>query len=189
MVRRTNQYMAKNSDLLSTISDKQRIEILRKNWMSHEARWQMAAFEAMGWEKGNALNQTIIREMGKVMMHRLMNALGNPEVKNVEELDAVCSAAMDLYYPPPTFVYHFDRLSETSLLGVIEKCAILENVKKAGVTDFYECGCFAMRSGWYEALGVEAKEELGKCLKRGDETCEIVLKVNKWRKDNPSTQI
>jgi hypothetical protein len=123
--------------------------------------------------------------MGKVMMHRLMNALGNPEVKNIEELEAVCSAAMNLYYPPPTFVYRFERLSNTSLLGVIEKCAILENVKKAGVTDFYECGCFAMRSGWYEALGAEVKEELGKCLKRGDKTCEIVLKVNKWRKDNP----
>jgi hypothetical protein len=181
--------MAKKSDLLSTIADEERIEILRRNWMSHEARWQMAVFEALGWEKGNQLNHTIIREMGKVMMHRLMNALGNLEVKNVEELDAVCSAAMDLYYPPPTFVYHFERVSEKSLLGVIEKCAILENVKKAGVADFYECGCFALRSRWYEALNMEAEEQLGKCLKRGDKTCEIVLKVNKWRRDNPPTQI
>jgi hypothetical protein len=181
--------MAKKFDLLSSVTDEQRIEILRKNWMSHEARWQMTVFEVLGWEKGNNLNETVIREMGKVMMYRLMNALGISQVRNVEELEAICSAAMDLYYPFPAFVYHFECLSDTSLLGVIEKCGIYENVKKAGVSDFYECGCFAMRSGWYDALGIEAEEELQSCLRRGDKGCEIVLRVNKWRKENPPIQI
>jgi len=35
---------------------------------------------------------------------------------------------------------------------------------------------------WYEVLSIDAEEQLGKCLKKGDKNCEIVLKVNKWRK-------
>ena len=177
--------MVKNPSLLSSVTVGQRIEILRKNWMSHEARWQMAVFQEFGWEKGNKLNQAVIQEMGKVMMYRLAKALGISQIKNVEELEAVFSAAMHLYYPPPAFVYHFERLSNTSLLGVIEKCGIYENVKKAGVTDVYECGCFALHSGWFEALGVKVEEEPLKCLKWGDKTCQIVARVNKWRKENP----
>jgi hypothetical protein len=179
--------MAKKPSLLSSVTVGQRIEILRKNWMSHEARWQIAVFQEFGWEKGNKINQAIAREMGKVAMYRLMKALGVSQVKNVEELEAVCLAAMGLYYPPPAFVYHFERLSNTSFLGVMEKCGIYENVKKAGVSDAYECGCFAMRSGWYEALGMEVEEELLKCLKWGDNACEIVIRVSKRRKENSPT--
>ena len=180
---------SEQADLLSSITNQQRIEILRKNWMSHEARWQMAVFQEFGWEKGNKLNQAVAREMGKVLMYRLMKALGISQVKNVEELQAICSAAMSLYYPPPTFIYHFERLSNMSFLGVMEKCGIHENVKKAGVADVYECGCFTMRSGWYEALGMEVEEELAKCLRNGDKACEIVIRVNKWRKEDPPIQI
>jgi hypothetical protein len=104
--------MAKKVDLPFSVTDEQRIEILRKNWMPHEARWQMAVFEVLGWEKSNNLNKAVIRDVGKVMMYRLMNA-----------------------------------------------------------------------------LGIEAEEELGKCLKKGDNACEIVLKVNKWRKENPPIRI
>jgi len=175
--------MAKKFDLLSSVSVGQRIEILRKNWLSHDARWQMAVFQELGWEKGNKLNQVVAREMGKVAMYRLMKSLEISQVKNVEELEAVCLAAMSLYHPPPAFVYHFECLSNTSFLGVMEKCGIYENVKKAGVSDAYECGCFAMRFGWYEALGMEVEEELLKCLKWGDKACEIVIRVNKRRKE------
>jgi hypothetical protein len=175
--------MAKKFDLLSSVSVGQRIEILRKNWLSHDARWQMAVFQEAGWEKGNNLNQSVARDMGKVMMYRLMKALGISQIKNLEELEAVCLAAMRLYYPSPAFVYHFERLSDTSILGVIERCGIYENVKNAGVSDAYECGCFALHSGWYEALGVEVEEEPLKCLKWGDKACQIVARVNKWRKE------
>nr|MDO8082879.1 hypothetical protein [Candidatus Freyarchaeota archaeon] len=178
--------MVKNVGLLSSVKNEQRIEILRKTWISHDARWQMAVFQEYGWEKGNKLNREVIRDIGKGMMYRLMKALEISKVNNIEELQAICSVAMDLYYPPPNFAYHFERLSDTSLLGVIKSCGSYENVKKAGVLDHYECGCFAMRSGWYAALGVEVQEELGKCLKKGDNICEIFLRVNKWKEEKPT---
>lgn len=48
---------SKQADLLSSITNQQRIEILRKNWMSHEARWQMAVFQEFGWEKETNLTK------------------------------------------------------------------------------------------------------------------------------------
>ena len=168
-------------NLLSSITDQKRAEIHRKNWMSLDARWQMAVFQECGIELGNKLNKTVIQEMGKVMMYRLMGATEISEVSNISELEAICSAAMELYYPPPAIKFHFEQQSDTSLLGVIEYCITNENVKKVGMSEYYECGCFAMRSGWYEALGVNAEEKLGKCLKSGDEVCEISINVSDWK--------
>ena len=175
--------MEEGIDLLSKISDEQKIEILRKNWISHDARSQMAIVRELGWDMGNKLNKSIISDMGKVMMYRLMNALGISKVKNIDELQAICFTAALFYYPPPNMIYHFERDSEKSLIAFIEKCGAYENIKKIGVSDQYECGCFAMRSGWYKALGVKVKEQLLKCLKNGDKVCKIVLNVKKWSKE------
>ena len=169
-----------NVDLLSTISNEKKIEILRKNWMSHDARSQMETVRLFGWKKGNKLNKSIIREMGKVMMYRLMNALRISKITNIEDLKNLCLAAMEFYYPPPAFNYRIESQSDKSILGIIEKCGTMEGIKKLGVTEQYECGCFAMRSGWYKALGMNVKEETIKCIKNGDNICEIALKVNKW---------
>ncbi len=171
--------MAKHN-LLSSLTTDQQIEILRKNWMSHDARWQYATFQELGIEKGNKLNQDVSRQMGKVIMYRLMNALGISNVKTIEEFKDICEVIMELCHPAPRFVYHFERKSDTSLLAIMEYCSIYENVKKAGIEDQYECACFAMHSGWCEAINIKAEEEIRKSLNRGDEFCEFIFKVKKF---------
>jgi hypothetical protein len=172
--------MKKQVNLLDSLSDKKRIEILRKNWMSHDARSQMAIVREFGWEKGNKLNKKIIAEMGKVMMYRFVNALTFSNVKNVQHLHDVCIAVMEFYYPPPSMSYEFQKVSDNELLGIVKQCAVIEQVKRIGMEKFYECGCFAMRSGWYKALGVDVKEECLSCMKNGDNECKILLKVKNW---------
>jgi len=174
--------MEVKASLISTVNNEKKIEILRKNWMSHEARYQMAIVRELGWEKANNINKTVIYEMGKVMMYRLMNALGISQVDNIDDFKEICLTTQEFYYPPPIFSVHFDRESDTSLSGSVEKCGIIENVKRLGVSDQYECGCFAMRSGWYKALGVEVKEEVLTCLKDGDGACKIKVVVKGWKK-------
>ncbi len=68
--------MEVKANLLSSVNNEKKIEILRKNWMSHEARYQMAIVRELGWEKANNINKTVIYEIGKVMMYRLMNING-----------------------------------------------------------------------------------------------------------------
>lgn len=169
--------MVKEKNLLSTLTPDQRIEILRRNWMSHDARWQYATFQELGVEKGNELNHTVSKQMGRTVMYRLMNALEIARVRSIEELKAICEVTMDLYYPPPRFVYHFDLVSENTLFAVMEHCTIYENVKRAGMADLYECACVAMHAGWFEALDIEVEEKLTKSLKNGDERCEFLFKI------------
>ena len=172
--------MEKKIIYLDSLSDIQKIDILRKNWMSHDARSQMAIVQAFGWEKANKLNKKIIAEMGKVMMHRFVNALKITQVKNLQNLHDVCLAAMELYYPPPSMLYEFQKVSDSELLGIVKNCAVIEQVKRLGVENNYECGCFAMRSGWYKALGLDAEEECLTCIKDGDKECRVLIKVKKW---------
>ncbi|MFW9938341.1 MAG: hypothetical protein ACFFD5_11880 [Candidatus Thorarchaeota archaeon] len=174
--------MIERVNLINSLSEESKIEILRKNWMSHDARAQMAIVREFGWEKGNKLNKMIISEMGKVMMFRLINALNLPKVKNINDLYNICITAMEFYYPPPSMSYRFEYVSENELLGVVEKCAVIEQVKKLKVTDDYECGCFNMRSGWYKALGLDVKEECLSCIKDGANQCNIRVKVRNWNK-------
>ncbi|MFX0211514.1 MAG: hypothetical protein ACFFDT_36390 [Candidatus Hodarchaeota archaeon] len=167
-------------NLLQSLNDAQKIEILRKNWFSHDARWQYATFLELGFEKGNKLNYKVSNQIGKVIMHRLMNALNMSSIQTIEEFQAILEAAMDLYYPSPQFIYYFKRESNTSLLGVMKFCSIYENVQKVGISDQYKCACIAMHSGWFEALGIKVMEELKKSLKEGDEFCEFYLRIKKF---------
>lgn len=166
--------------LLSKLDDETKIEILRKNWMSHDAKTQMSIVREFGWEKGNELNKQIIEEMGKTMMYRLMNAFGVSKINNVKDFEAICMAAMNFYYPSPVFSLHFENISDDAVLGVVKKCSTYDNIMKIGVAKQYECGCFAMRAGWYKALGLKIEEELGKCLKNGDNVCEVTVRIKKW---------
>lgn len=63
----------------------------------------------------------------------------------------------------------------------MEHCSIYENVRKAGIADQYQCACINMHAGWCEALDIEAEEEITKSLKKGDEFCKFIFKVNRFR--------
>lgn len=167
-------------NLLQSLTDPQKIEILRKNWFSHDARWQYTTFLELGVKKGNELNYKVSKQIGKVIMYRLMNALKISSIQTIEEFQAILKAAMDLYYPSPQFIYSFKREANTTLLAIMNFCSIYENVKKAGISEQYKCACFAMHSGWFEALGIEVMEELKKSLKEGNEYCEFHLKIKKF---------
>jgi len=168
------------------LTAEQQMDVLRSNWLSHDARWQMAVFQNFGWDAGNRLNKDVASQIGKVAMHRLMKHLGVTDVKDVQELREVLEIAMSLFFPPPGFEHQFGQLSDTKLLGTIRRCGSYDNVKRAGVEKYYECGCFAMRAGWYAALGVDVEETVGKCLKAGDDRCDITLHVKSW--GNPRHQ-
>lgn len=42
-----------------SLTPEEQIKFLRKNWLSHDARWQYATFQELGIEKGNKLNQDV----------------------------------------------------------------------------------------------------------------------------------
>lgn len=178
--RETMTVVKKEPDLLANLAEDQQKTLLRKNWQYHDAKWQMAVFQQLGVEKGNQINQAVAREMGRVEMYRLANLLGIKSIGTIEDLRILCASVMNLCHPPPAFDYHFEVRSDTEMVGVMDHCATYENVQRAGVESMYECGCFALRSGWYAALDLDVEELGEKCLKTGDEACEICIHVRSW---------
>lgn len=158
----------------------QQIDVLRRSWQSHDAGWQMAIFQRYGWDEGNRLNKEVARQIGKGAMHRLMKHLGITGVKDIDEFRRIIDITTALFYPKPDFDYQFEQLSDTKVVAIVRQCVICDNVIRGGVAKFYECGCFAMQEGWYDALGVDVERTLGKCLKAGDDRCEITLHVKSW---------
>lgn len=169
-------------NLLSSIPNEQKIEMLRKNWISHDVRWQMQVVKNLGWDFGNKLNQETIKEMGRIMMYRMMNTLGVTKVQTIDELKKLTWAVISLSYPSaPENLFHFSCQSNSKLLIKGTKCSTYDNIKKVGATQQYKCGCFALRSGFFKALNLDVEQVCQKSLMKGDNECEIILNVNKWK--------
>ncbi|GAB4312395.1 MAG: hypothetical protein Kow0069_13170 [Promethearchaeota archaeon] len=91
---------------------------------------------------------------------------------SMAEFAAVMDAAMRLFFSPTNFSYRFEVIQNETPLG-----GSVLGIRRVGAVGAYECGCFAMRSGWYEAMGLDARETCTKCLLEGDEVCEIRVDV------------
>ena len=81
----------------AALSAQQREELLLKCWMSHDARWYMAAAQEFGLEAANRLNQAAARAEGRVEARRALKAAGmelprtRDEALEAQEVLADCS--------------------------------------------------------------------------------------------------
>lgn len=62
-------------------------------------------------------------------------------------------------------------------MGIIRRCYAYTKLCSIGYEKDYACGCFGLRQGWYDAMGLPVKEHLVKCMKDGADQCEIELEM------------
>jgi hypothetical protein len=172
--------MKEYNKLLSTIPEDQKVELIKKNWRSHDAKWQMKIVHFFGWKIANRYNKEIIQEIGKIMMHRILKALNLNQVNSSEELRVIIGSVITLNFPQTVSAWEMKTIDVKTILIKIRKCPIFENVKRINATNQYECSCFEMRSGFFKALNIEVKQKFSKCLMKGDNCCEIFLIVKGW---------
>ena len=84
------------------------------------------------------------------------------------------SIAMQTFVTRDYFDYEIKVLEPGKTLAIVRQCYAYTKTSSIGVEKDYQCGCSGMRAGWYEAMGVEVKESLKKCLKDGSDHCEII---------------
>ena len=174
----------KKQEQATILNDEFRIEFLRKNWLSHDARWQMEVVKNFGWDVGNKINKNVIKDIGKVMMFRMLKIFRITEVRNIEKLQTLILSIVNLNFPPPANVYQLERVSNSTLCIKCQKCSTYDNVKKVRATKFYECGCFSLREGFFSALNLTLEQESESSLMRGDKECKIFLRIKEWEKNN-----
>ena len=162
-------------EMLAKIPVESKKEIVAKSRWTCESNWMMALVLNAGWDVANKTNIQVGQAVGKAEMHRLMRTLGIERPKNDRELMMLVTLGMETFITKDYFDYEFKILGPDRILGIVRKCYAYTKVSSIGVEKDYQCGCFGMRAGWYQAMGLEVKEHLVKCLKDGADRCEIMV--------------
>jgi len=160
--------------LLERIPGPERRELIVKSRWTLDSHWMMSMVMTSGWEAANQANLQVAQTVGQVEMQRLMKLLNLKKPKNTDQFIAMMTLAMETFVTKDYFDYEFTQYDTDKLVGIIHNCYAYTKIHSLGVDKDYECGCFGLRAGWYRAMGVEVKEKLIKCLKNGDERCEIL---------------
>jgi hypothetical protein len=163
------------SEMLAMIPGESRKEIIAKSRWTCESNWMMALVFAAGWDVANKMNLQVGQAVGKAEMHRLMKALGLGTPRNDTEFITLVTLGMEAFITKDYFDYEFKILGPGRFLGIVHRCYAYTKVSSIRVEKDYQCGCFDMRAGWYQAMGLEVKENLVKCLKDGADRCEIIV--------------
>lgn len=162
------------------LTAEQREKILKENWFSHDGRWFLKVAQELGFDVANRLNQIVIRSMGKTEAKRFLKESNFGEVKKIEDLLYIFNEGCRLYYPKE-HEYEFKIIDKNTILGIVTKCIAFDGVKKAGVTDFYQCGCMTRHGAWLEAFGLDGEAFIRKSMMKGDNVCEVVCRVKEWK--------
>jgi hypothetical protein len=161
--------------MLAKIPAEAKREIVAKSRWTCESNWMMALVFTAGWDVANKVNIQVGQAVGKAEMHRLMKALGLDGPKNDMEFMMLVTLGMETFITEDYFDYEFKILGPGRIFGIVRKCYAYTKVSSIGVEKDYQCGCFGMRAGWYQAMGLEVKENLVKCLKDGADRCEVTV--------------
>jgi hypothetical protein len=160
---------------LAMIPAEEKRELVAKSRWTCDSHWMMSMVMNTGWDIANKMNLQVGQAVGKVEMHRLIKILGMDKPKNEKEFMMLMTLGMETFITQDYFDYEFKLLSSGKWVGIIKQCYAYTKVRSINVDKDYECGCFGMRQGWYQAMGLEVKETLVKCLKDGDSQCEIMV--------------
>ena len=160
---------------LALIPVEEKRELVAKSRWTCDSHWMMSMVMNAGWDIANKMNLQVGQATGKVEMHRLMKILGLDKPKNEKEFMMLMTLGMETFITQDYFDYEFKLSTPHKWVGIIKQCYAYTKVRSINVDKDYKCGCFGMRQGWYQAMGLEVKETLLKCLKDGDSQCEVTV--------------
>ena len=160
---------------LAEIPQSSLMEMLAKSRWACDSHWMMAFVINTGWETANRANLEVVRAVGKAEMHRLMALAGIREPSTDDQFRLLIMMAMVIFTTSDYWEYETRVLPSGEMKAYITQCYAYTKTKSIGVEKDYQCGCFGLRAGWYEAMGMSVEETLLSCLKDGDSRCEILV--------------
>ncbi len=175
--------------LLARLAPSERESLINRCWMSHDARWFMAAAGEFGMAAANRLNQAAVRETAKVEVGRIVRALQLPPPGSIEDCMLVEELLIGLF-GPDALDYEVTKADDSAYSILVKRCFASDNATRAGIAAEYECGVFARVGGWLEGLGVECEmtPPLGRCLKRLGRECLHTFRISPAPDAGPAKQ-
>lgn len=155
---------------------KELIELLNKNWMTHDGMWFYHCLQEFGIEKANSLNKAAISTLAPIEMARLKKFLGMEKepIETFDSFQCFFEKANELFIPD--FMNAEMSFPETNRMHWAFKpyqCFAYKGMVKAGVIDNYECGVIFRIECWINGLGLNytIHPKITKCLMLTDGNC------------------
>jgi len=152
----------------------QEVAMVRQSWWLHDARWYQAVKNRFGQEAANELNAEVMGFVARrvaTMYLRQRPTSDEPSAAEVAETLETLARLM--------FTRKMVRLDSTEFDGedtwdtVVSEHFALKMLKASRSLEGYECPCMQLRAGWFEAIGVQASDEVVECMREGDSVCRF----------------
>jgi hypothetical protein len=148
-------------------------------WWLHDGRWYQEVAKRFGFDAANEINREALKfvasRVGRSVAAQLGRPIGELDFPEVVEAFAECSKRM---WPAEYVEFNTKVTGDgTFELNVVRNFA-LQMLKRAGTLPTYQCGCLALREGWFEGLGLKlAEHRVTQCLKDGCSACTFVTRL------------
>ena len=152
------------------------IDLLNKNWMTHDGMWFYHCLQEFGIEKTNKLNKLAISTLAPIEIKRLKKFLGVEEesIKSFNNFQRFFESAKEMFIPD--FMNADMNFPEKNVMRWKFKpynCFAYKGMVAADVIEHYECGVIYRIECWINSLGIKysVKPKISKCLMLLDGNC------------------
>ncbi len=155
------------------------LDLVRRAWYAHDARWFAAVAQECGIDVANRLNRQAVRAVARGEMRRLMQAIGAGPPADLEGALALLDRGRQLYVPPSLMDVEIAPVGPKAYTIAFRRCFVHENVTRAGIASAYECAVFQRIEGWHEAWELPLANELftGPCAMAQGRECRQLMAI------------
>lgn len=134
------------------------IDLLNKNWMTHDGMWFYHCLQTLGVEETNRLNWLSIEALAPLEIDRLKKLLGfaGERIESLEELKVFFAGATSLMvsdFMGGDFRFEADGTFHIEMKS--RGCFAYKGMTRMGVVEKYQCGVIHRIECWIRALGVD----------------------------------
>ena len=152
------------------------VDLLNKNWMTHDGMWFYHCLQEFGIAKTNKLNKAAISTLAPIEIKRLKKYLGidTEAIKTFHSFQRFFESAKEMFIPD--FMNAVMNFPEENLMRLEFKpynCFAYKGMVAADVIEHYECGVIYRIECWIKSLGIKysVTPKISKCLMLMDGNC------------------
>ncbi len=137
----------------------------------NDTGWVLRLAARAGWQQANRRYLGSARARGTAEMAALMQAAAITRLGSIDEAVQLLEMALS-FWAPGTRIKRLPGKRDEAVVDIrVVNCPTYAQIEKAGWHGVTACGSWHRRRGWYDALGVEAKDFLLREKKWGYGAC------------------
>ena len=153
------------------------IRNLQRLWWLHDGLWFHAVAERFGIDVANELNHWAVQAVAKRAMRLANGALKVKGPLTIEEVAERFTKAAELMWAPSMMRWEGRIVDPQTMEVEVTTCYAVNGLRRSGLLKDYRCACLAVRRGWFEALGIEAEQEILRTMRDGAPSCLIQIRL------------